>query len=781
MHSLLLAACCLVSGNVHASSGAPLAGVHITLRGSVRAQSSTDAHGDFSVSVAPGSYQLDASVRGYAPVTVAVDAAHDISVQIALEALDAPALRQIGSVTVDGRLAPIQGAIPQIQITRSDMVRSGDARIVDGLQTLPGATFAHPDGGGASAISVVALRGPDPSESLIALDGQLLNDGNTGDVDLSRFPVAAFSSIDVTEGLGPEDSNGSNTFGGAIDLISLRPTRDPHYAESLSAGSFGQSEAWLNATGTQGKLGYALALDDQNEAGYVNQTVPLYVLTPAGAPAPAPPSATHLGSSLAAHLGLGSLTWTFSQNADLTARVFLLGDVRDQSSSINGIDGTPSDQTYGQFIGPGNQTLAQTIRAYQVRGRAPLGAGELTTDISESDNSVDLTGGVSSAAYDVTHIDHRYNGALTWQRSFATSQYAIGGYTRYESLDFLAPNGSQPNLGQTINVYFARGGFRPTPKLRLDAGLFASRYTSFGSNLDGRFGAIYNTDPHTALRFSLGTGFRAPLLIERYQFPLAQLTQDAFGVFLGQGNPNEHPEHATEYELGASHEFSSDSTLDLSLYRTNLRNPIEIYYPLAAANAGLCTANSPTTPIPGCVSYNSNDGNAVYEGAEVRFLQRFAPQHLFLTAMYGLNVAFPTSLSASFSNPTSGGNLVNNAQFLGIPQQQGSLELDWAEHGWHASTTANFRGFNNELNQTPFTIVNALVGKAIGPHVDLSLAATNLFNDAAGRFTLFGGGTPYRGVVGQDPVTGGAQYGGLPTDALYVEPFGVRVILTVTH
>jgi len=781
VHSLLLAACCLVSGNVHATSGAPLTGVHIELRGTVKAQTSSDARGDFSVNVAPGAYQLDASVRGYAPVTVAVNASADVKVQIALEALDAPALRQIGSVTVDGRLAPIQGAIPQIQITRADMERSGDSRVVDGLQSLPGATFARPDGGASSAIAVVALRGPDPSESLVALDGQLLNDGNTGDVDLSRFPVAAFSSIDVTEGLGPEDSNGSNTFGGAINLISLRPTRDPHYAASLSSGSFGQSEGWLNTTGTQGRLGYALALDDQNESGYVKQTVPLYALTPAGASAPAPPTPTALGSSIAAHLGLGSLTWTFSQNADVTARVFLLGDVRDQSSSVNGIDGNPTDQTFGQFIGPGNQTLAQTIRAYQVRARAPLGAGELTSDISESDNGVNLNGGVSSAPYDVTHVDRRYNGALTWQRTFATSQYAIGGYTRYESLGFVDPTGAQPNLGQTINVVFARGGFRPTSKLRLDAGLFESRYTSFGSNLDGRFGAIYNTDPRTALRFSLGTGFRAPLLIERYQFPLDQLTQDAFGVFLGQGNANEHPEHATEYELGVSHQFSNDSTLDVSLYRTNLRNPIEVYYPLAAANAGLCAANSPTHPIPGCVSYNSNDGNAVYEGAEVRFVQRFAPQHLFLTAMYGLNIAYPTSLDASFSNPTSGGNLVNNAQFLGIPQQQGSLELDWAQHGWHASTTANFRGFNNELSQTPFTIVNALVGKALGPHADLSLAATNVFNDAAGRFTLFGGGIPYRGIVGQDPATGGAQYGPLPTDALYVEPFGVRVILMVKH
>jgi outer membrane receptor protein involved in Fe transport len=255
------------------------------------------------------------------------------------------------------------------------------------------------------------------------------------------------------------------------------------------------------------------------------------------------------------------------------------------------------------------------------------------------------------------------------------------------------------------------------------------------------------------------------------------LTLDGNHVFVGQGSPSEVPEHATEYELGASREFSRSSTLDVSLYRTNLRDPVEIFYPLAAVAAGSCAANTYSHPIPACVSFNSNVGNAVYTGAEVRFVQRFTPQHLFVTARYGLNSAYPKDLNAQFSNPTSGGNLVDNAQFLGIPQQQGSLQLDWANRGWHSAAAAIFRGTNNELNLAPFTVVNALAGKHVGDGLDLSLAATNLFNAGAGRFTLYGAGVPYRGVTGQD-ASGGPVYGPLPTDALHVEPLGVRLILT---
>lgn len=777
--------CCSVSGTVHTVSGAPLVGARTELQGTVTRTASSDSSGRFAVTVPPGTYRVVTTAKGFAPLAVSADVEADAKIDFSLEPLDSPKLRQIGTVTVDGRLTPVQGTIPAVTITRADLDRLGDDRVIDALQDVPSTTFTRPDGGAASAIAVVSLRGPDPSESLAALDGQLLNDGNTGDLDMSRLPSAAFSAIDVTEGLGPEDSNGSNTFGGAINFVSLRPTKDPHFGLSFSGGSFGQSESWLNATGTTGRLGYAFALDDQNEAGYLNEIAPLYSSTNAACA----PCATALGSSVASHLGLGTLTWSFSQNADVTVRVFLLGDLRDQSSAIDGIDQNAADigtPQYGQLVGPGEQTFAQTIRAYQIRSRAPLGAGELTSDLSMSDNGIVVNGG-SASPYDIDHVDKRYNAGLTWQRTFDTSQLAIGGYTRYESLAFIAPPSSTatsltsaqatPVLGQSINVLFVRGGFQPLPQLRLDGGVFSSQYTSFGSNLDGRFGAIYTVRPATSIRFSLGTGFRAPLLFERYHSPYDQLPLDGNNVFVGQGNPGEHPEHATEYELGVSHEFGKEATLDLSLYHTNLRDPVEIFYPLAAVANGTCAANSYANPIPACVSYNSNVGNAVYEGLEARLVRRFVPQHLFVSAMYGLNVAYPKDLNAQFSNPTSGGNLVDNEQFLGIPQQQGSLEIDWANAGWHAAAAAAFRGNNNELNLPPFTLVNALVGYHIGQHVDLSLAGTNLLNAGAGRFTVFGAGAPYRGIIGQDP-TGGPLYGPLPTDALHVEPLGVRLILT---
>ncbi len=263
----IAALCCTVSGQVHAPSGAPLANATIVLHGKDDLRAGSDSAGNFSVHLDPGSYVLDAAAAGYAPSSVgpiAVD--HDVVLDIALEPVDSPKLRSIGRVTVDGRLALVRDVVPSITLSRTAMERAGFDRVIDSLAEVPSVTFARPDGGAASAPSVIALRGPDPSETLVALDGQILNDGNTGDLDLSRFPVAAFSDVDVTEGLGPQDSEGSNTIGGAVNVISLRPTKLPHSAFSLSTGSFGRSEGWTNFTGSQGRLGYAFALDDQQEA-----------------------------------------------------------------------------------------------------------------------------------------------------------------------------------------------------------------------------------------------------------------------------------------------------------------------------------------------------------------------------------------------------------------------------------------------------------------------------------------------------------------------------------
>ena len=655
-------------------------------------------------------------------------------------------------------------------------------------------------------MATILSIGPDPSEAMVTLDGQQLNDGNTGDIDLSQFAVPAFNSINVTEGLGPTDAEGSNTFGGAINFVSLQPTLQNHFSLSGSLGSYDTSQAWLNATGTLGKLGYALAGNNYQSFGQVDQTsyvvpfnnTPIYCGSNPNKTLNCP-SLIHLGSTISARLGLANFDYNFSQRSDVGFRVFTLGDFRDESSAVNGIaanqtcsfPGTPGascnfnqkdgettapNPAFGDFVGPGSGVFQQSIRAYDAYSRSVLGSGSLLASFYASDNNVDFSG-VALSPYDVSHADKRYNQALSWGRTFDDGEFAFGGYARQESLVGVGIDGT---LAQSVNSYFLRGA-QQFGNLRLSGGVYDANYSTFGNSVDWRLGIGYDLHPESVLRFSVGTGFRPPLLIERYFFPPVVVDgkvepnpglppMDSNCVVPGQGNPEEQPEHATEYELGFSHLFSNWADFDVSFYRSNLRDTIENFYPGGGAQS-FCGDKSPNGFV---YEYPVNIGNAVYEGAEARFKQGFPKQHLTAVLSYGLNVAYPYALGPNVSNPTSGGNLVAYQQFLGVPQQQGSATLIWAEKGWHAATQFTFAGRNNSLRQAPYTLTDAAVGKTYG-RVDFTVSATNVFNAVAGKFTAVDGGVPYPGLY---PRSGGAV-AALPTNRLFVQPAAIHFALTV--
>lgn len=808
MLPVLIAACCMIGGTVQTPGGAPIAHAQLVLRGPSTANSTTDAAGNFSVQIPPGRYDLTVVARGYATVTVNTgDVTDGARVVVVLEPADTPKLRTIGEVTVNGGFTLDRNVIPEMSVSRAQMDALGYTQVLQALQQVPSVVIQRPDAGAATAPAVVSLRGPDPSEAMVTIDGQQLNDGNTGDIDLSQFAVPAFNSVNVTEGLGPTDLEGSNTFGGAVNFISLRPTQDPHLSLSTSAGSYGSTQSWINATGSIGKLGYALAGDDIQQIGQVNQwasvvpanNLPIYCGPPTKTKTPNCPFQVHLGSSIAAQLGLVNLDYNFSQRSDLGFRLFTLGDNRDESSALNGIAGNPTcvfsgpgagcafspsgsqtsnevaNPVFGDHVGQGSANFAQSIRAYDTYSRTPLGSGTLLADFYATDNNIDFQGGAVSP-YDVSHLDTRYNEGLSWGRTFDSSEFAFGGYLRQEALSGL---GIPETLAQSIQSYYFRGAQQLGPNVRLSGGLYDSTYSTFGNNLDWRLGLSGDLGTSSVVRFSVGTGFRAPLLAERYFFSPVTVNgklqpNPALGPLdpncvVPNGNPNEKPEHATEYELGFSHLFSNWSNLDISIYRSNLRDTIENYYPGGGAQSFCGTSPGFAYVIP------INIGNAVYEGAEARYKQAFPRLNLTATFSYGLNVAYPYALGPWVSNPTSGGTLIDNQQFLGVPQQQGSALFTWAQNGWHASTAFSFAGTNNTLNQPPYTLVDGAIGRSFG-RLDFTIAATNIFNAVSGPFTLYAAGVPYRGLYAGPNNT--SFLANTPTDALYVEPAAVKFIVT---
>ena len=239
-------------------------------------------------------------------------------------------MRTISRITVDRRLALPSGTIPSVLFSRKSLEEAGFNHITGALEQLPSATIARPNGGAPNAVAVVALRGPDPSETLVALDGQILNNTNTGDLDLSQFPISPFRAIEVTERLGPESASAANTIGGEVNLQSLAPTRDSHAMASFSYGSFNAATLAANATGSAGHIGYAFALGNATTQGFARDDAANFDN------ADGTTTRRQLDSGVTTRTALANLQRTFAQGRDLRVRYFTIADRRDESAALSG-------------------------------------------------------------------------------------------------------------------------------------------------------------------------------------------------------------------------------------------------------------------------------------------------------------------------------------------------------------------------------------------------------------------------------------------------------------
>ncbi|MFY9664697.1 MAG: TonB-dependent receptor, partial [Candidatus Cybelea sp.] len=196
-----------VTGSVTATDGTPVAGASVVLTAhgvSHRAQS--DAHGSFTVgSVSGGTYALDASAPGYEAIsqrTVTIDAANS-TLRIALSRATTNSLTVIGTVQASAGETVSTASAPSVTLNAQDAAAAGVSSVASMVWPQLSVTPVIPLGGGSNATQVFAVRGPDPTETLVDLDGHQMNNGNTGDFDLSLLDPAALQEVQVLYGIAP--------------------------------------------------------------------------------------------------------------------------------------------------------------------------------------------------------------------------------------------------------------------------------------------------------------------------------------------------------------------------------------------------------------------------------------------------------------------------------------------------------------------------------------------------------------------------------------------------
>jgi iron complex outermembrane receptor protein len=111
--------------------------------------------------------------------------------------------------------------------------------------------------GGLGAFSTISIRGSTPNQVDVYLDNILLNQANTGLVNLGNLPLENVERIEVYRGFAPLQL-GAGSIGGAVNLVTRQIGTKPVTSASASYGSFDTRKVTLYRSQGFEKLGYLL-------------------------------------------------------------------------------------------------------------------------------------------------------------------------------------------------------------------------------------------------------------------------------------------------------------------------------------------------------------------------------------------------------------------------------------------------------------------------------------------------------------------------------------------
>ena len=789
-----------VVGSVTTADGVPVRNAVVSLQGERTSESGkTDAAGKFSIpNLMAGTYAVRVSATGFNPLgpqPIGVAKLQTTNITLSL-IRSASSLATIGRVGANGGEALSTSSTPVTTINPQTYAAEGYTRVSDVLQDDISTSLVHRAGGGSTVLPTsVALRGPDPTETLVDIDGHQVNIGDTGDFDLSLLDPADYSNIELVKGISPSSLVGPDTIDGAINLRTIEPTIEPHGLLRLSAGSFNSFAETLQATGTQGRLGYAISLHKTTTEGEVNQ--PIFDATTN--------QEAQVGNGVDGSTALGKLRYAFGTNGGGYAE-FSFHDqsaTRDVSAALSSypspeVSGPPDLTVVDGFEG---SSIAAHNAGYGLDVRVPVGGTDAqgaepasflfrhyTSYVSQSvlgsaaETSPYLYNDRDIIGENSLEFDKQFfNGSLTLQYSVRNENLTItgagaGGDINLESVARQTPDvsslepfsfdhsdatdaqlgddvstqaasigqtiGNNTLLSQTQRAAVLRYIYDPTAQLHLIAAAYYSDYSIFGHEIDPRLGFVYTPDSRLAVRFSVGSTYQSPQLPELY-VP-AVLPPPVAGI-ITTGNPNLQPDHATEYGLGVTHVFDTGphrTDVSVDLYRVNLRNAASTYVPAGTPDSDCGSKADGGDGTPCLISYAINAGDGVYQGIEISAQRRLA-SYVTLHAGWAVRSNYLTSIPPYIQD----GTLVLGEQGQGTPLQKATLGLTVAPpRGFTFSSTLVYDGSYNELFQPPFVTLAASVGYR-WPTYEVLLSGTNLTNVYDQRFITTNGGVPY-GIIG---------------------------------
>lgn len=416
----------------------------------------------------------------------------------------------------------------------------------DALQQVPGLDVVQSGGPGGN--TAIFIRGADSGQTLVMLDGIELNNPastNRG-FNMANLTLENIERVEVIR--GPQSTiYGSDAMGGVINLISKKAEKGVHVSATSEAGSFSSFNQIANLSYGSDPIDVSTSITQQD-----------------------------LGSVSAASQKYGNNEPDRYHNTSLSSRIRATpSDLFDLSSTVR-YNTTSND--LDNFGGAGGDDPNRTLDSGDFFTRGDLTGHFLSKTLTPTAYVTYTRQTMQDTNYpDAINLDtldssfngdvFTYGGRLNWspgkilslvggvesQRERADSYYfSDGPYGPYQ--DELYGRSAQDD------AYYVEGRLAYDESLYVDAGVRHDQHSIFGNHTTFKVAPAWLVTSTTKLHGSVGTGFKAPSLVQLYS---------------SYGNPDLQAEDSVGWDIGIDQDIIKDkASVSLTYFRNTFDNLI---------------------------------------------------------------------------------------------------------------------------------------------------------------------------------------------------------------
>ncbi len=433
-------------------------------------------------------------------------------------------------------------------IDREQIASSNADNVADLLETVPGLTVNT--GGGVGGTTSVFIRGADPDQNLVLIDGVRVNDpSSTGsEFDFSVLSLGNVERIEVLR--GPQSGlYGSDAIGGVINIITRKPEGEPIATVEVEGGSYNTFAQRAYAAGSKDGFSVSVAASNFRTSGFSRWS------------GGTEDDATRK-QSINARLDYDDPTAVWG--VTVTAGRYEVDAELDSVGLSSGAD-------TADFTDKILQVATASARLNLLDGAFK---NKLTAFIADSDRKF-----FDDDGFDLDPTDNVWDGlagtsvfkgqsrGFEYQGDLAVrdvDRLTFGGRIDQqtgESYDVFDPVGVTPryDVEEVWRSAFAIYSFNPTDVFNLTGAVRLDEFGPVGTEATYRVTAAYRfPEWGTKLRGSYGTGAKAPTIQQRFE-------NSGFAI----GNPDLDVETSNGFDVGVDQEFAGGRVLLSGSYFSN--------------------------------------------------------------------------------------------------------------------------------------------------------------------------------------------------------------------